>query len=235
MTLTRFVLSSLVLGMVLSSAPSVATAGVVYGNLGSNGDTPATAGVDSITLNSATRYSAAGFNTGAATVGALKLNSVTLALSGSVAPSKVQIWSSTGSGTAALPSALLSVSAVANSVTPLTGNLFTYSFSANPQDGVQLAASTDYWLVLQGPATWETQDPSSLPGVQNGSTYTSIANYVRSSINSGSTWSTPSVSQVGISLNAVPEPSTYALAGIGAGLLGLAKYRRRLGRSKIQG
>jgi len=235
MTLTRFVLSSLVLGLVLSFVPSVATAGVVYGNLGSNGDTPATAGVDTIFLNSGTRYAAAGFNTGAATFGALKLNSVTLALSGSVAPSKVQIWSSAGSGAAANPSTLLSFSAVASTVTPLTGNLFTFSFNANPQDGVQLTANTNYWLVLQGPATWETQDPSSLPGVQNGSTYSPILNYVRSSTNSGSSWATPSVGQVGISLNAVPEPSTYAMAGIGAGLVGLAKFRRRLGRPATQG
>lgn len=232
MTLTRFVLPSIVLGLVLSVLPSVATAGVVYGNLGSNGDTPATAGVDSIALNSATRYAAAGFNTGAATFGALKLNSVTFALGSGVSASNVELWSSTGAGAAANPGAF---TASAISVAPLTGNLFTFSFNADPEDGVQLTANTNYWVVLKGPALWETQDPTSLPIVQNGSTYTNIDNYVRSSINSGSTWSTPGVHSVGFSVNAVPEPSTYALAGIGAGLVGLAKFRRRLGRSEMQG
>jgi hypothetical protein len=232
MTLTRFVLPSLVLGLVLSLAPSVATAGVVYGNLGSNGDTPAMAGVDSIALNSAARYAAAGFNTGAATFGALKLNSVTLALATSVSAGNVELWSSTGSGAGANPGSFL---ASAISVAPLTGNLFTFSFNADPQDGAALTANTDFWVVLKGPALWETHDPSSLPIVQNGATYTDITNYVRSSLNSGGTWATPGVQSVGFSVNAVPEPSTYAMAGIGAGLLGLAKFRRRLGRETTQG
>jgi hypothetical protein len=226
------------LGLVLSLAPSVAKAGVVYGNLGANGNSPTVAGFSTVNLSTASRYGAFGFNTGAATFGSLELKSVTFALNQSVAAGSVEIWSSTGVGAAATPGSILSVGAVASTVAAPNGNLYTFTFNGigpnfGSEGGYKLSQSTNYWVVLKGAAglNWEEQANSASPTNNlNGSTYTAIdaSNYVRASGNSGSNWTTAGVPQTaGFSINAVPEPSTYAMASIGAGIAGLAQLRRR--------
>ncbi len=104
-----------------------------------------------------------------------------------------------------------------------------FSFS---QD-VELAAATDYWLVISGPSTVAVNwlKPNSIPTTYdafNASGYQSPGNLLQASSANGSSWSTSFPAEMGFQLGAVavPEPSTWALALIGTGLLGFATRRR---------
>lgn len=234
MSLTRFVLPGLMLGLVLSLVPSVAKAGVVFGNLGSSGTSPSSVGGTGWTVTSG-ELAAVGFNTGTATFGTLTVNSITLGLAGVPVPSQsVSIYASTGSGTAAQPTGAALFTTTIAPTNPV-GSLWTFSFSANSQQGAQLAASTNYWVVLNYVGSnigWNQGSPfnqTTTPGVQNSSTYSSISGFTRSTYDNRVTWDTGFATQrLSVSINAVPEPSTYAMAGIGAGILGLFRLRRRM-------
>ena len=227
MSLTRFILPGIMLGLVLSLTPSVVKAGVVYGNLGNAGtDDPSEFSPTYLinttgTTGSTNRGLAQAFNTGAATFGTLKLNSVTLAVFGQSTNkvSTLQIYSGNTE-----PTTLLGTSDPINVLADSVPGSYTYSFSADPQDGVQLAANTQYWVVLETSGVYWADSGTPATGL-NGSTY---AYGATSRKNNSNAWvSTPDRSGLGISINAVPEPSTYVMAGIGAGLAGLAQLRRR--------
>ena len=238
MSLTRFVLPGLMLGLVLSFVPSVAKAtpasavsGVVFGNLGTAGTddpsefTPAYLVNTTGTTNNTNRAIAQAFNTGSATFGALKLNSVTLSLFAQTTNRNATVSIYTGTSA---PTTLVTGGVSDNplvSVNAGTPSLVTFSFSADPQSGLQLLANTQYWVVFDTTGVFWADSGSQPTNNLNGSTYTYSAT---SRKNGSNTWVAASgYSGVGISLNAVPEPSTYALAGIGAGIAGLAQLRRR--------
>lgn len=96
---------------------------------------------------------------------------------------------------------------------------------------VQLAANTRYWFVLTGPVAaqgvlpnWQTNQANTAP---TASAFASVAGY-RSSTNNMSSWSASTVSNqvrinadVDFSVQVVPEPSTFVLAG--AALLLIAR------------
>lgn len=99
--------------------------------------------------------------------------------------------------------------------------------------GVELAAATDYWLVFSSPTTVSVNwlKPSSTTAVFaefNGSGFQSPAGLLRANSANGSSWNTGGPAEMGFQLGAVavPEPSTWALAFVGTGLLGFAARRR---------
>jgi hypothetical protein len=229
MSLTRFVLPGLMLGLVLSLVPSVAKAGVVYGNLGNAGTDDPTEFSPTYLINTAgtgattNRALAQAFNTGAATFGALKLNSVSLALYAQTTNKSATLSVFTGltEPTTFVGSSLTSTVPV-NSSAPF---LVDFSFSLDPQDGLQLSDNTQYWVVLDTNGVYWA-DSGIAPTGLNGSTYS----YGDTSRKNGSNvWvnTSATMSGLGISINAVPEPSTYVMAGIGAGIVGLTQIRRR--------
>jgi len=236
MTLTRFVLPSLMLGLVLSLLPSVATAGVVsgvvYGNLGPSGtDTSGyTGSFQAITSAGAVRQVTTSFSTTAG-LGSLdnRLNSLTIGVTsnGTGGPFTAKLYSGASSPTTFLAASSPAIPVPVNFVDPA----ITFDFSGgNPYGGFTLAPSTTYWIVLDQPGLgWLTTDTAlssfkpSMYAAGGGSKTFNGTSYVADGRN------------FAFSVTAVPEPSTYAMAGIGAGLLGLAKFRRRLGRSEIQG
>lgn len=105
-----------------------------------------------------------------------------------------------------------------------------FSFS---QD-VELAAATDYWLVISGPSTvavnWlKPNSTTSTYDAFNASGYESPVGLLRANSANGSSWNTGGPAEMGFQLGAVavvPEPSTWALALTGTGLLGFATRRR---------
>lgn len=96
-----------------------------------------------------------------------------------------------------------------------------------------LAANTSYWLVLsdttsasQTKFNWYYSDAISTPTAQNGSGLTFL-NGARSN-NGGTNWSPNNAfALTGITVNAVPEPSTYALAMITTGFIALLRRRQK--------
>ena len=247
MSLTRFVLPGLMLGLVLSLTPSVAKAavvsGVVLGNLGSSGTDLTDLSDTNNIINPAgsttgsIKALAQGFNTGASGFGtgnSLLLSSVNAVFgNNSASPLSVtaKLYSNNGSNN---PGTLLTTS-IAQSVAASSGaTLYTFDFS-----NFALSASTKYWVVFDQAVSWFTvQDVNGFgvdPSIQNAlSPATNNFSYVGARrLNGLSNWSpsganfNPATSSA-FSVNVVPEPSTYAMAGIGAGLVGLAQIRRRM-------
>jgi hypothetical protein len=98
-----------------------------------------------------------------------------------------------------------------------------------------LSANTKYWVKVEDPTA---SDPSYFswlrnlgdvsPSGQNSSGYSFPADGAMRSLTGGSSWSAyGSGSTLALSITAVPEPSTYALAGIGVVAAGLMRWRRR--------
>lgn len=91
-----------------------------------------------------------------------------------------------------------------------------------------LQASTNYWFVLHDAVsyTWDRDNSTNgtAPTASTGHTF----NGYRTSSNSGGTWTTPSGSNWTVQINVVvPEPATFALAGLGfACLVGYGLRRR---------
>jgi hypothetical protein len=91
-----------------------------------------------------------------------------------------------------------------------------------------LVAGVTYWFVLDGPATtnsllWNGTNPNTAPTAGGGATF---AGY-RFSSNGGSTWANSTLFNA-MQINAVPEPSTWALMAAGAAsLVAFNRARRR--------
>jgi hypothetical protein len=151
----------------------------------------------------------------------------------------VQLWSSIGSGTSAVPSALLAsftADPALPSGLPFGSAAAIYDFAG----WYDLAASTNYWVVVRdalptvGKFSWNLNDPNELPPAELNSSGFSYLAGARSTTN-GLNWSqnTSTVPATSMELVAVPEPPTVILAGLGVAAVIANGYRRRLRRKGV--
>jgi hypothetical protein len=127
-------------------------------------------------------------------------------------PASVGIYSNSSG----LPGTLLYTSSTVNIGAK---SLYQFSFS-----GANLSNGTSYWIVPQTSTEISWYVASAAPTAQNGSGYTFLG--ARQNIGSG--WTAAGATDTfSTSISAVPEPSTYALAGIGVAAAGLMRWRRR--------
>lgn len=191
---------------------------VVFGNLGASGTNGLSSTSTDFGPGGATTIALAqGFTTGSSSTN-LSLQSVSIgafATSVGTLPRTVSIYSSVSDN----PGVALFTSSATN-----VGNngLYTFNFS-----GATLSASTNYWVVPDSSNnwTWFFNAAEEQPTEQNSSGYAYLGTLRQASSNPG-TW-VNSGSPYSVSVQAVPEPSTYAMAAIGAGVAGLCGWRRR--------
>lgn len=143
----------------------------------------------------------------------LTVQSVGLWLFGSgTVPASVGIYSNSSGA----PGTLLYTSSTVNISAK---SLYQFSFS-----GANLSNGTSYWIVPQTSTEISWYLASAAPTQQNGSGYT----FLGASQDIGSGWtSVDATNTFSVTVSAVPEPSTYALAGIGLAAAGLMRWRRR--------
>lgn len=174
---------------------------------------------------SGSNWFASGFTTGTST-SYLNLTGVNLSLAVSGTASSavpvVSIFSGSSNPTTAV--ATLNGPTITNSAPAQT---FTFSPSSVP---LTLSANTNYWVVLSAAAgQFGWYFANGTPAEQNGSGFSFVNG--QSSTNAGSSWSQellPSLGATSIQVQAVPEPSTIMLAGIGvAGAIVVDHSRRR--------
>lgn len=106
---------------------------------------------------------------------------------------------------------------------PIPSNMGATEVSITTAAPFTLSAATTYWFVLDGPTTtnsllWQSLNPNTAPVGASG---VSFVGY-RFSSNGGSTWGASGIFN-GVTINAIPEPASFALLGLGA----LALLRRR--------
>jgi hypothetical protein len=192
---------------VVALSSMIAKADVVFGNLG-------TSGTGALTNTSTDVGPTLGFNIAQSFTAAspnLDVTSITLGLFGDGAISTtVGIFSDNTGAPAASP--LFTSSAV----TVGAKDLYTFGFS-----GATLTAGLNYWVYPLADVSWYTA--STAPVEQNSSDYAFNA----TGENDGSGWVPAGSNRYSISVSAVPEPSTYALAAVGLGVAGFVRARRR--------
>lgn len=194
-----------------------AHADVVFGNLGTSG-TGALGGTntDFGPVDTGELALAQGFNTGTSSL--RDIQSVTLGLfvtnSGTSENRTVSIYTDS----AGSPGSILYTS----QAVPV-GNTGTYTF---PFSNASLSASTPYWIVPSGPASWYLNTPDSTPAGLNSSGY-SYTGTKRELPSGGWTTPSPNLTSYSVSVAAVPEPSAIALSGIGIASALYAMRRRR--------
>ena len=200
-----------------------AHAGVVFGNLGASG-TGALGGTntDYGPLDAGELALTQGFNTGTSSL--LNIQSVTLGLFVSNSGTSQNRTVSIFADSAGSPSSILYTSqALAVGDT----GIYTFSFSGAPS----LLASTSYWIVPEGPASWYLNSLDSAPAGLNSSGY-SYTGTKRNQPSVGWTTPSPNLNSYSVSVVAVPEPPALVLAGIAvsAGILGIGRRRQRQSR-----
>ena len=195
------------------------TENVVFGNLGATASDPLN-GTNTDILVSATasgQFSglAQGFTTGNNT-SFLTLQSVILGLFADVGvPSRTVSLYTNNAGVPGTEVAVSSAVAVG-----ATGK-YTFNFA-----NVSLSANTGYWIVPQNEVSWHLNSDVSVPSVQNASGYSYLGTSAKT-FASGNSWDSSGLTQYSLSVQAVPEPSTYALAALGLGVAGIVRARRR--------
>jgi hypothetical protein len=201
------------LALVFSGAAQVASAAVVYGNLGTSG-TDSTTNTNTDVGPTVNNYLAQGFTAASPN---LDVTSITLAIfgisEGSI-PATVGIYADNFGQPAATP---LYTSAVTN-----VGGKDNYVFGFT---GAQLTNGSNYWVIPQTDVSWYLA--GSAPSAQNASGYS----FTQTLENPGTGWVSAASNRYALSVNAVPEPATYAMAAVGFAAAGLVRLRRRMVRS----
>jgi hypothetical protein len=174
---------------------------------------------------------ATGFTTGT-NAGFLDLKSVKLSLKTTTATSNpvISIFSSGTNGVGAIPGSLLATLNGPQITNTLSSQTFTFT------GNVSLQPSTNYWVVLSasGADSYQWEFANDSPTAVNDSGYSFIAG--RRSTNNGGSWSNNATAAAGmVEVQAVPEPSTIMLAGIGlAAAVVVDRSRRQRIRSRQQ-
>jgi hypothetical protein len=179
---------------------------------------------------------ATGFTTGT-NPGFLDLKSVKLSLMSTSATSNpvIRIFSGTtglltSGSSGPIPGSLLAT--LSGPQIPISEFSQNFTFTGN----VSLQPSTSYWVVLSasGADSYQWEFANDSPTALNDSGYSFVAG--RRSTNNGASWNNNATAATGmIEVQAVPEPSTIMLAGIGvAGALVVDRSRRQRIRSRQQ-
>jgi hypothetical protein len=199
-----------ILALAINSVAQHASAAVVFGNLGTSG-TGALGTTNTDIGPTINNYLAQGFTAASPN---LTVTSISLGLFGDGSiPSTVSIFADNFGAPAATP---LFTSSVTN-----VGAKGTYAFSFT---GANLTNGSNYWVIPQSDVSWYLNSPGSVPTAQNSSGY--VFTNTLENVGGGG-WAGAGSNRYSVSVQAVPEPTTYAMAAAAAGLLGFAKWRRR--------
>lgn len=208
--------------VMLSSSAALAQGTVVFGNLGASG-TGALGSTNTDFGAPADDYTrlAQGFTTGTSTQN-LSVLSVSLGLFSDEPPYARTV--SIFSNNSGVPGTSLYTS---SSLTVTSKSLYTFQFTA-----AQLAASTTYWIVPGGPASWYLSSPSAIPAGLNASGWT-YAGSKQALTASPTAWEDGESERWSLSITAgnndVPEIDPSGMASVIAlvtGALGLLERRR---------
>jgi hypothetical protein len=214
--MSRQRLSSIVLavGMIAAALPTSARADVVFGNLGASG-TNSTTNTNTDVGPTVNNFLAQGFTAASPNLDVTSITLAVFGLSEGTIPATVGIYADNFGQPAA---SALYTSAVTN-----VGGKDNYVFSFT---GAQLTAGSNYWVVPQTDVSWYLA--ASAPSAENGSGY----NFTQTlENNAGGGWVSAASNRYGLSVQAVPEPSTFAIAAVGFAAAGFAGLRRRMVRS----
>lgn len=213
--------------LAVGSAHAAPVTDIVFGNLGSAGTNALDEGSvaqigGTVPSGNGDKYAIA-FTTGSNT-DYLKLNSVTLGL-GDVSPFSTAILKIVADNAGSPTGSQLAT----QSLVVGANGLYDFSLGA-----VTLSANTQYWVTLeaQDPGNpsffnWLRNADTVSPTAQNGSDYSFPTGGSMRNLNNAGWSNYASGAQLSISVHAVPEPSTYALAAAGLGVAGLVRARRR--------
>lgn len=214
-----------VLGVCITSSASTANADTAYGNLGADeggslGDNYAQR--DFFNLGAFQQ-----FQTGSSTA-FLTLESIRLGLSEDNPAGVSRTVGVYQSGTGPNPSTPV---LLATSNPTLVLGKGVYEFSFNPETPVTLAASTTYWIspAFGSSSRWYMNTAETAPTAFNDSGY----GFLGAGRYNTMFWPTNSSDQgLSLSINAVPEPSTSAMALAGLGLTSCWIWRRYTRKKK---
>ncbi len=217
-------------GVPMAGATGIATAEVVFGNLGNSGTSSLGSSVTDFGNNppitNLTQRLAQGFTTGASSE-YLTVQSITLGLFAATPPAStidmtVGIYANDGGKPAS------SASFTSSSVSIGDTGRYVFGFTNTVLD-----PSTPYWIIPSTASTgsWVENFSSTAPTARNGSGYGYLEALRFGDFDEEGPpvawYSAPTKQGLAVSITAVPEPSTYAMAAIGAGVAGLLGWRRR--------
>jgi hypothetical protein len=190
---------------------SIAESAVVYGNLGVSG-TGAITNTNTDVGAGVNNFIAQGFTASSPN---LDVTSITLGLFGASegsVPATIGIYADNFGQPA--------VSALYTSAVTNVGAKDLYNFSFT---GAQLTNGSSYWVIPQSDVSWYTAAP--VPAGLNSSGYVFTQTVESSSL--AGPWVSAGSNRYSLSVQAVPEPTTYALGAIGIAAAGFARWRRR--------
>jgi hypothetical protein len=190
---------------------NVAESAVVYGNLGVSG-TGAITNTNTDVGPGVNSFIAQGFT---ASSPDLDVTSITLGLFGASegsVPATIGIYADNFGQPA--------VSALYTSAVTNVGTTGLYNFSFT---GAQLTNGSSYWVIPQTAVSWYTA--ATAPAGLNSSGYVFTQTVESSSL--AGPWAAAGSNRYSLSVQAVPEPTTYALGAIGIAAAGFARWRRR--------